>query len=525
MKISTIILFAIIFHFISSALFSQDSLYYVTSLHGPSNADQLYKTYGVGDMNGDGLSDFVITYMQHSDLYFGSKNMKELKPAHVFRCWRSAPIGDVNGDGITDIMTVEKDTANLNYPYTSDLFKIYFGGKELDTVPKFTFKFPEYYFKMLYTLGESIGDINGDGYGDFIIGCPYNWSWGTGFIYVFSGGKTLSNTPILKLTCPEDSLVQQDLLFGRQIVGIGDNNNDGFGDFLASASTPSGGVTRVYLYNGGNPLSAKPAKILTDPVDKSEYTSFGYNLANAGDLNKDGHNDFIITGGYNAFIYLSLDSIVAIDIRKYGGGSAGLGTGGDINGDGYNDLLVGSTNHLNSQKVMVGMANVFYGGSTIDTVEKASMEGTGKWVECGRDMCIPGDINGDGYAEAFVHEPGWPDYNDDKSLGRVIVYSYKKLTDAVEEKSSNPENFILRQNYPNPFNPATIISYSIRKSSFVELKVFDMLGREVQTLVSKEQSAGEYKVQFNASGIPSGMYLYRIKTNEFSKSGKMLLLK
>jgi hypothetical protein len=272
MKRSTIVFFAVFFLFITSDLFSQDSLYYVTSFHGPSNADQLDRTYGVGDINGDGLSDFVITYLQHSDLYYGSKNMKGLKPAHVFRCWNSAPIGDVNGDGITDIMTVEKDTADPYYPYTSDLFKIYLGGKELDTVAKLSFKFPIYYFKMLYTLGESIGDINGDGYGDFIIGSPYNWDNGKGFIYVFSGGKNLSGTPILTLECKDDSLtsITPTIFVGEHMVGIGDCNKDGYDDFLVGTSTLNG-YGRVYLYYGGNPLSDKPAKILSD-LTPAKYT-------------------------------------------------------------------------------------------------------------------------------------------------------------------------------------------------------------------------------------------------------------
>ncbi|MGE5499343.1 MAG: T9SS type A sorting domain-containing protein [Syntrophothermus sp.] len=85
--------------------------------------------------------------------------------------------------------------------------------------------------------------------------------------------------------------------------------------------------------------------------------------------------------------------------------------------------------------------------------------------------------------------------------------------------------FRLSQNFPNPFNPATIISYSIAKRSFVDLKVFDILGREVITLVSKEQSAGEYKVEFDGSNLPSGMYVYQLRTGNYSETKKMLLLR
>ncbi|MGE5401212.1 MAG: T9SS type A sorting domain-containing protein, partial [Ignavibacteriales bacterium] len=96
---------------------------------------------------------------------------------------------------------------------------------------------------------------------------------------------------------------------------------------------------------------------------------------------------------------------------------------------------------------------------------------------------------------------------------------------AVEDNQALVNTYKLSQNYPNPFNPATTISYSIPKASFVKLKVYDMLGRVVQTLVNKEQSAGSYKVRFEASSLPSGMYIYEIRSDNFIKSGKMLLLK
>lgn len=85
--------------------------------------------------------------------------------------------------------------------------------------------------------------------------------------------------------------------------------------------------------------------------------------------------------------------------------------------------------------------------------------------------------------------------------------------------------FMLSQNYPNPFNPATTISYMIPKESFVELKVFDMLGREAATLVNKEQSAGQYTVHFDGSSLPSGIYIYTIRAGSYTGSKKLMILK
>jgi photosystem II stability/assembly factor-like uncharacterized protein len=88
-----------------------------------------------------------------------------------------------------------------------------------------------------------------------------------------------------------------------------------------------------------------------------------------------------------------------------------------------------------------------------------------------------------------------------------------------------PTDFILYQNYPNPFNPSTRIDYSIPRSSFVTLKVYDILGREAATLVNEEKPAGNYEVEFNGSNLSSGVYFYRIEAESFVSTKKLVLLK
>lgn len=98
---------------------------------------------------------------------------------------------------------------------------------------------------------------------------------------------------------------------------------------------------------------------------------------------------------------------------------------------------------------------------------------------------------------------------------------------SVNEDAQNQviKDFSISQNYPNPFNPSTTITYAIPKLSHVELKVYDMLGREISTLVSKVQSAGEYKVQFNGADLSSGIYVYIFKAENFRDSRKFIILK
>ncbi|MDP2886152.1 MAG: FG-GAP-like repeat-containing protein [Ignavibacteria bacterium] len=88
-----------------------------------------------------------------------------------------------------------------------------------------------------------------------------------------------------------------------------------------------------------------------------------------------------------------------------------------------------------------------------------------------------------------------------------------------------PAEFSLEQNYPNPFNPSTKISFSLPSTSYVSLRVFDVMGREVATLVSEELSAGNHTRQWNATGMPSGVYLYRLQAGSYVQTRKLILLK
>jgi hypothetical protein len=120
-------------------------------------------------------------------------------------------------------------------------------------------------------------------------------------------------------------------------------------------------------------------------------------------------------------------------------------------------------------------------------------------------------------------------YVSGKSLpmGRLsYVYSNSGVTGVSETgKVSKPEKYNLQQNYPNPFNPETEIEYGIAEAGKVTLKVYNLLGEEVSTLVNQEQEAGKYKVKFNGSGLASGTYLYRLNTNNYSYTKKMTFLK
>jgi len=108
---------------------------------------------------------------------------------------------------------------------------------------------------------------------------------------------------------------------------------------------------------------------------------------------------------------------------------------------------------------------------------------------------------------------------------KVINFYYKDSLVNVNFNQSYPANFSLSQNYPNPFNPSTTISYSIPRSGFVKLSVYNILGEEVSKLVNEEQLVGSYKVDLNASSLSSGVYFYTIQTRDFVETKKIILLK
>jgi hypothetical protein len=100
-----------------------------------------------------------------------------------------------------------------------------------------------------------------------------------------------------------------------------------------------------------------------------------------------------------------------------------------------------------------------------------------------------------------------------------------KYSDALEILFEKELEFELKQNYPNPFNPTTSISYQVPNAEFVTIKIYNILGKEIMTLVNEVKQPGMYMVEFDAKDLTSGVYLYEIKTNNFRFIRKMILIK
>jgi hypothetical protein len=124
----------------------------------------------------------------------------------------------------------------------------------------------------------------------------------------------------------------------------------------------------------------------------------------------------------------------------------------------------------------------------------------------------------------------WP-YGLGPQGDEIRIFNYVRcargglLSDVKSDETTLPDNFKLEQNYPNPFNPSTTISFSIPVEGNVSLKIFNTIGQDIATIVNENLSAGSYSFQWNAQKLISGVYFYRLTSNKFTETRKMILLK
>jgi photosystem II stability/assembly factor-like uncharacterized protein len=146
----------------------------------------------------------------------------------------------------------------------------------------------------------------------------------------------------------------------------------------------------------------------------------------------------------------------------------------------------------------------------------ATSNGGNRWL---RQNCpVNQDLNTIFFVNAYT---GWAAGNSG-----VILKTISGVTIDIKKISNNlPSSFYLSQNYPNPFNPSTNIKYQIKENAIVTLRIYDILGKEIETLVNQKQSPGTYEVNWDGSNYPSGVYFYKLTAGDFTETKKMILLK
>ena len=150
-------------------------------------------------------------------------------------------------------------------------------------------------------------------------------------------------------------------------------------------------------------------------------------------------------------------------------------------------------------------------------------------VHVAENALEPGEVVNDAFGPGFDPRQGNANMGD--TIGHVAYELNQHFADitfsptSVEEEAPIPDEFFLADNYPNPFNATTIVNYGLPEPVHVTIVVYDILGRQVETLVDKDQQPGYYQITWNSGNRSSGMYFYQIHAGDFSTTKKMLMLK
>jgi FG-GAP-like repeat/Secretion system C-terminal sorting domain len=352
---------------------------------------------------------------------------------------------------------------------------------------------------------------------------------------------------------------------GNSNIRFVDIDNDGDADLFIGND-----YAKLAYYQNTGTAASPSFNLITDslPIFSS---SFNYSPAFA-DLDNDGDMDLLLGSYIKDSIWFFRNTgtpqnfIFTFEAR---GRQIGLDSVGqssnpsfvDIDNDGDKDLFIGATNGRIFFYENTGTASNF-----IFTFRSAYYNS----IDVG-DESIPRffDIDGDGDYDLFIGEaygkisyyknegnasnpnfilqtnnykninvnqnacPEFFDIDNDtdpdlfigNGKGGMFYFRNDDIIGIQNISGNTPANFTLYQNYPNPFNPSTVISYSINKNSFINLKVYDLTGKEVAVLVNENQRAGTYSVNFNAGNFPSGVYFYRLSAQDFIENKKMLYIK
>ncbi len=371
-----------------------------------------------GDVNGDGYGDLLVGSPKYSNgqategiasIYFGSPTGISLVPSLTFELNNAGanfgegigPAGDVNGDGYSDFIVGARIYG------LGGAAAVYLGGPYAMTLTPTATRFGGANGFLLGTSIANAGDVNGDGYADALVGAPgaSNGQAGEGLAYMHYGSATgLSPAPSVTLEANVGGAV-----FGTSVASAGDVNGDGYADVVVGA--PLNGAGAAYIFMGGpGGLTATPALTLTGG------TLFGTSVATLGDVNHDGFSEVIVgsPGSGQAFVYrgsaaglVSAPYTILSQPPLSGLFGCSVSTAGDVNGDGYSDAIVGASLASNGQSAE-GLAYVYHGSSLgLLTPYARLLEVNQANANFGVSVSAAGDVNGDGYFDVVVGADLW----------------------------------------------------------------------------------------------------------------------
>jgi len=285
-------------------------------------------------------------------------------------------------------------------------------------------------------------------------------------------------------------------------------------------------LNNIYVtgYSWGNGTGPNYITIKYDPTGNEQWVRMYNGIGNSWDwatsIATDNFNNVYISG------FISVLNPLSSDIATIKYNSSGVEQWvKTYNGPGNGNDFANSLNLDN-------LGNIYVAGSSYDSASLSDFvtiqynpEGTQQWVQVYNGLR---DSTDQAFSIAVDNE-----YNvfvtgtsvGVGSLNDIVTIKYSQVIGLVPISNIVPEKFFLQQNYPNPFNPQTNINFELPVSGEVDLIVYDMLGRKIETLVSQVLNAGTYKVEWDASKYSSGVYYYTISTERFNETKKMILIR